>query len=382
MDHPDQVANDRLLLTPGPLTTRAEVRNAMLRDMGSRDPEFIAVIRQIRDGLLDVAEVDRAGGFEAVLMQGSGTFAMESVISSMVPRGGKLAVLINGAYGDRMDQIARRHAINTVVCRAPENEPVNVDAVDRLLREDDGVTHVAIVHCETTSGVMNPVQAVGDVVQRHGKRYLVDSMSAFGAVPVDLVGSHIDVLVASANKCLEGVPGFAFAICRRAALEAARDTARTVSLDLHAQWEGLERNGQFRFTPPTHVLMAFREALRAFRAEGGVEGRAARYRANHAALVQGMRQLGFEEYVQPQHQGYIITSFLYPRNADFCFPSFYDRLRERGFVIYPGKLSGIDCFRIGNIGQVFPADIEQLIDAVREVLDEMGVRTGPVVHEA
>ncbi len=375
-------AYDRLLLTPGPLTTHSAVRNAMLQDVGSRDPEFIAVIREIRDGLLDVAGVGQHGGFEAVLMQGSGTFTVESVISSIVPPGGKLAVLVNGAYGDRMVQIARRHRIDTVVFRAAENEPVDVDVIDRALCEDDAVTHVAIVHCETTSGVMNPVQAVGQVVHRHGKCYLVDSMSAFGAVPVDLDGSRIDVLVASANKCLEGVPGFAFAICRRSTLEASRNTARTVSLDLHAQWEGLESNGQFRFTPPTHVLMAFREALRGLHAEGGIDARAARYRANHAALVKGMRQLGFEEYVQPVHQGYIITSFLYPRDTNFHFPSFYDSLRERGFVIYPGKLTGVDCFRIGNIGQVFPADIEKLIDAVREVLDEMGVRSGRVVHEA
>lgn len=382
MKPPEHAARDRLLLTPGPLTTHATVRNAMLRDMGSRDPEFIAIIREIREGLLEVAGVGPGGEFEAVLMQGSGTFAIEAVISSVVPSTGKLAVLVNGAYGDRMVQIARRHRIDTVVVRAPENEPMDVDDVDRLLRDDDAVTHVAIVHCETTSGVMNPVQAVGEVVHRHGKCYVVDSMSAFGAVPIDMDGSRVDVLVASANKCLEGVPGFAFAICRRATLEASRETARTVSLDLHAQWTGLESNVQFRFTPPTHVLMAFRAALGAWRAEGGVDGRAGRYQANHAALVQGMRQLGFEEYVPPEHQGYIITSFLYPRDPNFRFSSFYDSLRDRGFVIYPGKLTGVDCFRIGNIGQVFPADIEDLIGAVREVLAEMGVRNGRVAYEA
>jgi 2-aminoethylphosphonate-pyruvate transaminase len=226
------------------------------------------------------------------------------------------------------------------------------------------VTHVAVIHCETTTGILNPVEEIGEKVAGSGASFLVDAMSSFGAIPLDL--RHVDFVVSSANKCIEGVPGFGFIVARRPALEAAKGQARTLSLDLHAQWAGLEGDGQFRFTPPTHVLLAFRQALAELAAEGGIAGRAARYSRNHARLIRGMRELGFEPYLAEEDQSCIITSFRYPP-APFRFDEFYSRLAERGFVVYPGKLSHEACFRIGTIGRLEEQDIAELLAAIEEV---------------
>lgn len=371
-------SQDALLFTPGPLTTSPGVKAAMLRDLGSRDTEFIASIQRIRDDLLRIAGVSQESGYEAVLMQGSGTFAIESVLSSAVPRDGRLLVISNGAYAERIAEIATRHSIETEVLRFAEDQLPDVPAIERALGAQGPFTHVAVVHCETSTGMMNPVAEIGAVAQAHGCSYFVDSMSAFGAVPVDLEGWGVDYLVSSANKCIQGVPGFAFALCRRAALEACRGRARSVSLDLFAQWQGLEANGQFRFTPPTHALLASEAALQELDAEGGVEARGARYRANHACLVEGMRRLGFREALAPELQGPIITSFHYPKDANFDFAELYARLNEKGFVIYPGKLTSADCFRIGTIGHLFERDVQALLAVLEAVVDEMGITLEPV----
>src|SRR5262249_25502601 len=265
------------LFTPGPLTTSDTVKQAMLHDAGSRDAGFLNVVREIREGLLAIGGAAPGGDYECVLMQGSGTYAIESVISSAIPRDGKLLVLINGAYGRRIAQIGRVHGIRVETLETAENRKISPGVVEERLTADPEITHVAVVHCETTTGILNPISEIGDVVSKNGKVYFVDAMSSFGAIPIDVAGTHIDYLVSSANKCIEGVPGFAFVLARRAKLLEAKGLARTVSLDLHAQWAGLETDGQFRFTPPTHALLAFRQALRELEAEGGVAGRAARY---------------------------------------------------------------------------------------------------------
>jgi 2-aminoethylphosphonate-pyruvate transaminase len=368
-------AKDKLLFTPGPLTTSQTVKQAMLRDLGSRDVAFIEAVGNIRRLLLDVAGVSVAGegGYEAVLMQGSGTFGLEAVIGSTVPPDGKLLVIINGAYGDRIAKIARVLKIDTVTLDYSTNEVPSAADVDALLAQDKAITNVVVVHCETTSGIMNPILDIGEVVHRHGKSYFVDSMSAFGAVPFDFEKCKIDFLVSSANKCIEGVPGFSFAICRRSSLLATEGYARSVSLDLLAQWQGLEANGQFRFTPPTHVILAFEQALLELADEGGVEGRAARYSANNKVLLSGMRKMGFTEYLSPDLQGVIITAFCFPDHRRFSFEQFYAALNDKGFVIYPGKVSDIDCFRIGNIGHLFESDLHALLAAIKVIIDEMGV---------
>ncbi len=371
-DQPPNGWKDKPLFTPGPLTTSRTVKQAMLRDLGSRDFEFIQTIREIRDELLTLAGVPD-GDYDAIPMQGSGTFAIEAVVSSAIPPDGKLLVIVNGAYGHRIAKIASVLGIDCTVLDGPEDDLPDLDRIEQALQADATITHVAVVSCETTTGIMNPVEAIGAIVKRAGRAYFVDAMSSFGAVPINVADCGVDYLVSSANKCIEGVPGFAFVIARRETLLATEGYARSLSLDLLAQWRGLESNGQFRFTPPTHAIVAFRQALRELQEEGGVEARGARYRANYDTLVAGMRAMGFTEYLKPELQGYIITSFRYPADPSFSFETFYQRLNDKGYVIYPGKVSDADCFRIGSIGRLFPADVRDLLRAVRETIDEMGV---------
>ena len=360
----------KLLFTPGPLTTSRTVKEAMLEDMGSRDHAFVNAVKETRNELLKLALVSQAEGYECVIVQGSGTFAVESVVSSVIGRNDVLLVLANGAYGERIVKMATIHQINHHVLRFDEDKIVTPESVDDFLKMHPEITHVAGIHSETTTGLFNPVTEIGAVCKKHDKVFIVDAMSSFGGVRMNMKEMNISFLVSSSNKCIEGVPGFAFAICKKKELEKAKGQARSLSLDLYDQWKGLEANGQFRFTPPTLSLMAFRQALRELDAEGGIEAREKRYKANKKNLDEGMAALGFKQYLDPQIQGHIITSFLYPTDTSFNFEEFYQKLNSRGFIIYPGKLSKADAFRIGNIGQIFPADVVNLVNAVKEVLEE------------
>lgn len=372
----DQVprTKDKPLFTPGPLTTSLSVKQAMLRDLGSRDKVFIATIQRVRDQLLEVAGLSADQGYEVVLMQGSGTFGIESVLGSTVPPDGKLLVVINGAYGRRIAKIADVLKIETTKLQYPDNTIPDPADVDDKLAEDPTLTNVATVHCETTTGILNPIEEIGRVADRHNRVYFVDSMSAFGGAAFDFKASRIDYLVSSSNKCIEGVPGFSFVICRRESLLKTEGWARSLSLDLLAQWQGLESNGQFHFTPPTHTILAFEQALRELRKEGGVEGRAVRYRANYETIAEGMRQMGFVEYLPKQLQGHVITTFRYPDHPNFCFNTFYQHLLDRGHVIYPGKVATADCFRIGHIERLFPHDMKALLAAIGDTLEVMGIK--------
>lgn len=363
---------DKLLFTPGPLTTSKTVKEAMLHDLGSRDRSFIELVRRIRDRLLQIGAVDN-GTYEAVLMQGSGTFAVESVISSIIPRDGKLLIAVNGAYGRRMAQIAKRLQIDTEVIVSPEVRPIVADQIEAKLARDSAITHVGTIHCETTTGILNPVQEVGPLVRKFERALIVDAMSSFAGAPIDVSGWGIDFLISSANKCIQGVPGFAFVLARHELLLEAAGRARGVSLDLVSQWEGLEKDGQFRFTPPTHALLAFWQALEELEAEGGTSGRARRYAENAKILVEGMEKLGFEPFLEPEHRSNIITSFRYLQHRNFDFKEFYQRLSDKGFVIYPGKLTDADSFRIATIGHIFPNDIRALLFAIQKSLQEMQV---------
>lgn len=363
---------DNVLFTPGPLTTSRTVKQAMLRDLGSRDFEFIEAVKAIRAGLLTVGGV-QGKGYDAIIMQGSGTFSVEAVLSSTVPPDGGVIVVINGAYGERILKMCEVMRIPATAVRFPEDALPDVNTVRKAIASQTGATHLAIVHCETTTGIFNPLEPFGALAAELGLVYFVDAMSSFGAVPIDFEGAHIDYLVSSANKCIEGVPGFGFVIARRATLDATAGWARSLSLDLLAQRKGLEANGQFRFTPPTHSLLAYHQALIELEQEGGVPGRAARYQRNNAVLVEGMRALGFVEYLRPELQGYIITSFRYPEDPRWDFEAFYRLLNERGYTIYPGKVSNADCFRIGNIGRIFEEDIRALLAAIADVCRELGL---------
>lgn len=364
---------DKLLFTPGPLTTSETVKAAMSRDIGSRDIEFIGVIREIRLRLLDLAGESDDSLYTAIPVQGSGTYGIEAVLSSVIGQNDKLLLIINGAYGKRMAQIAAVHRIAVTTLVYPENQRPALDEIDQVLQADLAITAVTVVHCETTTGIFNPIEAIGEIVKRRDKTYLVDAMSSFGAVPIPMRDWGIDYLISSSNKCIEGVPGFSFVLARKDNLTASEGNARTVSLDILSQWRELDKTAQFRYTPPTHVMLAFYQALLELDAEGGISGRAARYRQNNEILLTGMRELGFREYLSPDVQGYIITTFHDPDHPNFYFESFYQLLNERGFVIYPGKLGGLACFRLGNIGRLYPADMRALLDAIRDTLDEMSV---------
>lgn len=364
--------SESLLFTPGPLSTSLTVKQAMMRDMGSRDHAFINAVKEIREDLLRLAHAPKEEGYECVIIQGSGTFGVESVVSSVVGEKDKLLVLANGAYGERIVKMAKIHKLNHDVIRFEEDAVVQPDTVEQYLAQHKDITHVACIHSETTTGLFNPIEAVGAVCKQHHKVFIVDAMSSFGGVSMDMVAMHIDFLVSSSNKCIEGVPGFAFALCKKKELEKAKGQARSLSLDLYEQWAGLEANGQFRFTPPTLSIMAFKQAMKELEEEGGIAAREQRYKTNKQILDEGMHQMGFQQYLKPEIQGHIITSFLYPSYPDFKFERFYEKLNQRGFVIYPGKLSKADAFRIGNIGQIFPDDVRALLNAIAEVLREDG----------
>jgi 2-aminoethylphosphonate-pyruvate transaminase len=291
-----------------------------------------------------------------------------------VPPNGKVAVLTNGAYGDRIIQMLKHARIAHADLRTAEDQPADPAALDALLTNDRAVTHVAVVHCETTTGILNPIEALGRVCRKHGKINVVDAMSSFGAIPIDLEACGVDFLISSANKCIEGVPGFSFVICRRNALLACEGHARSLSLDLLGQFKAFEKNGQFRYTPPTHSILAFDQALRELDQEGSVAARGARYRRNHETLVRGMKALGFRVYLDATVQSYIITSFCFPDDRRFTFDSFYRRLSDKGFIVYPGKISQADTFRIGSIGRLFEADMRALLLAIGETVKEMGIK--------
>jgi len=361
----------KLLFTPGPLSTSQSTKEVMLQDVGSRDFEFIEAVKEIRTTLLKIGHVSKEAGYECVIIQGSGTFGIESVISSAISRNDTLLVLVNGAYGERIVKMARIHQINLIVERFEEDELVTVARTEEVLSNHPEITHVAVIHSETTTGLINPIEAIGGVVKAHQKTFIIDAMSSFGGIETDVAATAADYLISSSNKCIEGVPGFAFALCKRTELEKCNGQARSLTLDLYDQWRGLELNGQFRFTPPTLSLMAFRQALHELEEEGGVPAREARYRQNKAVLDKGMADLGIKSYLKPEIQGPIISSFLYPTHPNFNFEQFYQQLNERNLVIYPGKLSKADAFRIGTIGQIFPEDVQTLVDAIGSILQAL-----------
>ena len=370
-----------LLLTPGPLSTTRTVRSAMMQEYSTWDVDYNSIVEFIRMRLVRLAVRDdvNLGDYTSVLMPGSGTFSVEAVIGSVIPSDGKLLVLNNGAYGARITTIARMLGIETVELGQAETESTDLDQAEDILAGNPAITHVAMVHCETTTGMLNPAEDVGAMVRRHGREFIIDAMSSFGGIPMSMESTGAHYLISSANKCIQGVPGFGFVVADRASLESTKGRARSHSLDLHHQWHEMEaKGGKWRFTSPTHVVKAFAQALDELESEGGVKARHARYVANQKTMVEGMRALGFRTLIGDEIQSPIITSFHYPEAEGFEFQKFYDALKARRFVIYPGKVSNAQCFRIGSIGDVHPEDMTQLVAKVGEVLEEIGV-TQPAV---
>lgn len=357
------------LLTPGPLTTTDTVKKEMMVDHCTWDDDYKQITQKIRKTLLSLAHVSE-DEYTAVLMQGSGTFGVESVLTSSVGVGDKLLICANGSYGMRMEEIARHAGLSYRLYTCDYNRVPDSSQIAEILAEDPAITHVSMVHCETTSGILNDIASVSDAVKAAGKTFIVDAMSSFGGIEIDVCGLGIDFLISSANKCVQGVPGFSFIICRKDALADCKGKARSLSLDLYDQFRGMDADGKWRFTSPTHVVLAFAKALEELETEGGIAARQARYERNNRMLIEKMHTLGFEKYIDDTYQSPIITSFYYPSDKNFSFREMYDFIKERGYAIYPGKVTDADTFRIGNIGEIYPEDIEKLCAIFKEYMEE------------
>ena len=365
---------DAILLTPGPLTTTERTKRAMLRDWGSWDTSFIALTAEIRQGLLAI--VHGEGSHVVVPLQGSGTFSIEAAVATIVPKTGHVLVLDNGAYCKRLGKVATLMGRRTTVLPHAEDAPVSPSALEAALVADASITHVGLIHCETGTGVLNPLQAVADVCARHGKGLIVDAMSSFAALPIDAREVRFDALVAASGKCLEGVPGMGFVFIREALLEGCAGNSHSLAMDLHDQQVYMEKTGQWRFTPPTHVVAALAEAMRQFAEEGGQPARLERYAANCAALVEGMHALGFLPFLEPQVQAPIILTFHAPADPAYEFRAFYEAVRARGYILYPGKLTQLETFRVGCIGAIGPEEMRGAVAAVADAMKEMGIASG------
>ena len=371
-------SRDPILLTPGPLTTSLPTKMAMLRDWGSWDAEFNAVTAHVRDKLADIIHARET--HTCVPLQGSGTFAIEAAVNTLVPRDGHLLVLINGAYGRRMAKLTEMMGRHLTTFETPDDVPTTADDVDRLLAGDASITHVGLIHCETSTGMENPLAAIADVVARHGKGLIVDAMSSFGALPIDARSTPFDAMIAASGKCVEGPPGMGFVLVRKGLLARCAGNSTSLVLDLADQWAYMEKTTQWRFTPPTHVVVALNAALDQFIAEGGRPARLARYTANYETLVAGMRELGFQPFLDPAIQSPIIVTFHAPADARYAFKEFYDRVRDKGFILYPGKLTQVETFRVGCIGAIGPDEMRHAVNAVRDTLAEMGIKHVAPAH--
>src|SRR5262252_7884607 len=363
---------DPILLTPGPLTTSLATKAAMLRDWGSWDSNFNAVTARVRERL--TAIINGAASHVCVPMQGSGTFSVEAAVNTLVPRDGHVLVLINGAYGSRLARLTKMMGRRLSTFETAEDVPTTPQDVDRLLAADASITHVGLIHCETSTGILNPLPEIAAVVARHRRSLIVDAMSSFAALGIDARTTPFDALIAASGKCVEGPPGMGFVFARKSVLEKCAGRATSLSLDLHDQWTYMERTTQWRYTPPTHVVVAFNAALDQLRAEGGQPARLARYSANCETLIGGMSELGFRTFLGPEIQAPIIVTFHAPADPRYTFKEFYERVRDKGFILYPGKLTQVETFRVGCIGAIGPEEMRQAVHAIRDSLREMGIR--------
>ena len=362
---------DPYLLTPGPLTTSPSVKEAMMHDYGSRDNTFIELNANMLESLINI--VNGQGTHVSVPLQGSGSFVVEAMIGNFVPADGKVLILVNGAYGKRIVKMCDYYKRHYNVQETPEDVPVDVVQLDKTLSANADITHVVVVYCETTSGILNPLKEVSEVVAKHKRGLLIDAMSAFGALPLDAKEIIFDAVVASSNKCLEGAPGLGFCIASESAMIKTEGNSPSLVLDLYDQWRAMQKTKQWRFTPPTHVILAFAQAIKEFEAEGNVTGRGGRYRKNYGILVSGMRDMGFKTLLPDELQAPIIVTFHMPTNPEFDFDQFYDGLRDQGYVIYPGKLTVANSFRIGCIGRLDQEHMVGALKAIKGMVEAFGI---------
>jgi 2-aminoethylphosphonate-pyruvate transaminase len=364
--------DDLLLLTPGPVSVSRSTKAVMMIDRPSGDVEFQADLAHIREYLVALVHAD--GTHTAIPLPGSSTYANEAAIALLVPPGRKLLVHTNGVYGDRLIEICEALGTAVAVLRTDPFTPPTADPFEAMLSADSAISHVMMVHCETSTGVLNPLEGIAALCRAHGKGLLVDAVASFGAVEIDAPALGIDAVMLSSNKCMQGVPGVGWAVVRTAAIENATPLRRSLSLDLREQSRHMDATGLFRFTPPTQVIMAFAQACREHAAEGGVAARHARYRRNWQRLVDGMRQMGFRTVVPDANASPIVATFHNPDDPAFSFQKLFEGMKRRGFVIFPGRLALANTFRIGCMGEVTEDDIGDALTAVSETMAEMGVR--------
>jgi len=371
------VDRDPILLTPGPLTTTLATKAAMLRDWGSWDASFNAVTARVRERL--TAIINGRETHVCVPMQGSGTFSAAGSVNTLVPRDGHVLVLINGAYGKRLARLTEMMGRKLSVFETADDVPTTAADVARLLDADASITHVGLIHCETSTGILNPLPEIADVVAKRGRSLIVDAMSSFGAIPIDAKKIPFDALIAASGKCIEGPPGMGFVFVRKSVLEQCAGRSTSLALDLYDQWTYMERTTQWRYTPPTHVVVAVDAALEQYIAAGGQPARYRRYAANCETLISGMTEMGFKVFLDPRIQAPIIVTFHAPADPKYAFKPFYDEVRNRGFILYPGKLTQLETFRVGCIGAIGPEEMRQAVNAVRDSLRALGISTGITV---
>ncbi|HKE39140.1 MAG TPA: 2-aminoethylphosphonate--pyruvate transaminase [Casimicrobiaceae bacterium] len=369
MSHFDR---DPILLTPGPLTTSLATKAAMLRDWGSWDSNFNAVTARVRERLNAI--INGAATHVCVPMQGSGTFSVEAAVNTIVPRDGHVLVMVNGAYGKRMARLTEMMGRKLSVIEVADDVAFGVSDVARALDADPTITHIGLIHCETSTGILNPLAEIAAAVAARGRSLIVDAMSSFGALPIDATRIPFDALIAASGKCMEGPPGMGFVFARKAVLEKRAGNSTSLSLDLHDQWQYMEKTTQWRYTPPTHVVVALDAAIEQYRAAGGQPARLARYTANCETLIAGMTELGFRVFLDAKVQAPIIVTFHAPADAKYAFKAFYDRVRDKGFILYPGKLTQVETFRVGCIGAIGPEEIRHAVNVVRDTLAELGIK--------
>jgi 2-aminoethylphosphonate-pyruvate transaminase len=367
------LGNDPILLTPGPLTTSLATKQAMLRDWGSWDAAFNQITLSLCRDL--VAVVGGGADYVCVPLQGSGTFSVEAALANVVPRTGKVLVPNNGAYCARIVRICKYLNRAVVDLAVPEDQPTTAATVEAALAADPAITHVAQVHCETGAGILNDLEGIARVCAQRGKGLIIDAMSSFGALPIDVKTIPCDALVAASGKCLEGVPGMGFVIARKSVIEGCAGNSHSLALDLNDQYVYMQKTTQWRYTPPTHVVAALRAAVDQYLAEGGQPARLARYTENCRTLIEGMQALGLRPFLKATVQAPIIVTFHAPADPRYDFKTFYVAVRERGYILYPGKLTQVETFRVGCIGAIDANEMRNVVSAVEQTLAQLQVST-------
>jgi len=360
------------ILTPGPVVTAREVKEAMLVDYAPADDFIRAATATIREYLVGLA--NGTGSYECVPLQGSGTYATEAAFHTLLPPDAKILIVTNGFYGLRLKELCDRMKKRNVLLQLPMLPPPSARDIEAALDAHPDITHVTLCHCETATGVLNPIEEIAAATRARGVRVILDAIASFAAFDLDAPALDLEAIVLSSNKGLESVPGVGFVIAKRASLQAAEGNSASLSLDLHAQWAHMEKTGQWRYTPPTHVIAALATAIRIHEAEGGVRGRHARFHRVWHRLVTAMRQRGFETLISDDHASPIVTTFLEPADPHYTFPSFSTEMRKRGFIVFPGRLTASRTFRIGCMGRITDADVDRLVEAIDGAMQSLGVQ--------